>query len=87
VGFAQKVDDFFDGELLEGLAATLEGLVELDRGVLHMFVSVPGAPDQKEMLRPRDPLLSIAVETHAEKSDDLTLVPFRLGGHRAAPFP
>jgi hypothetical protein len=87
VGFAQKLDDFFDRKLLEGLAATLEGLVKLDRGVLHMIVSVFGTADQEKMLRPSDPMLSIAVETHAEKSDDLTLVPFWFGGHRAAPFP
>jgi len=86
VGFAQKLDDFFDRKLLKGLAATIEGLVKLDGGVLHMLVSVLGTTDQKEMLRPRDPMLSIAVETDAEKSDDLTFVLLRFGGHRANSF-
>ena len=87
VGFAQKLDDFFDRKLLERLAVTIEGLVKLDRGVLHVFVSVLGTPHQKEMLGPSDPMLSIAVETDAEKSDDLTFVLLRFGGHRASSFP
>jgi hypothetical protein len=86
VGLAQKLDDFFDRKLLKGLAATIEGLVKLDRGVLHVLVGVFRTPDQKEVLRSGDPLLSVAVETNAEKSNDLTFVLLRFGRHRASSF-
>jgi hypothetical protein len=87
VGFAQKLDDFFDRELLKRLAETIQGFVELDRGVLHALVGVFGTAQQNEMLCPRDPMLSVVVETYAEKSDDLTLILLGFRGHRAAPFP
>jgi hypothetical protein len=86
VGFAQKVDDLFDRELLKRLAATTQGIVELDRSVLHPLVGILGTPDQQEMLRPGDSVFSIAIETHAEKTYDFTLAFFRFGRHRPSSF-
>ncbi len=47
-------------------------------------MGVFGASDQQEMLGPSDPMLSVAIQTHAEKTDDLSLVLFGLSGHRAS---
>jgi hypothetical protein len=87
VGFAQKVDDLFDRELLKRLAETIQGLVELDRGVLHAHVGGLGTADQKEMFRPGDSMLAVAVETDAEETHDFTFVLLGFGRHRASPLP
>jgi hypothetical protein len=87
VGFAQKVDDLFDRELLKRLAETIQGVVELDCSVLHVLVGVLGTSDQEEMFRPGDSMFSVAVQTDAEKSYDLTLVFLRFRRHGQAPFP
>jgi hypothetical protein len=87
VGFAQKVDDLFDRELLKRLAETVQVLVELDRGVLHVLVGGLGTADQKEMFRPCDSMLAVAVETDAEETHDFTFVLLGFGRHRASSLP
>src|SRR5438552_1091075 len=87
VGFAQKVDDLFDRKLLKRLAETVQVLVEFDRGVLHALVGAVGTADQKEMFRPGDSMLAVAVETDAEETHDLTFVLLGFGGHRASSLP
>jgi hypothetical protein len=74
VGLAQKVDDLFDRELLKRLAETVQGLVELDRSVLHALVRALGTTNQKEMLRLGDSMFSVVVETDTEKPHNLTFV-------------
>ncbi len=73
MGFAQEIDHLFDGELLKRLAETSEGFVEFDRGVLHVIVGAFRAAHEQEMLGPGDSMFAIAVQPHAEKTDDLTL--------------
>jgi hypothetical protein len=87
VGLAQKVDDLFDRELLKRLAETVQGLIELDRGVLHALVRALGTADQKEMVRPGDSMLTVVVETNAEKPYHLTFVFLGFSGHRVSSLP
>jgi hypothetical protein len=78
------LDDLFDRELLKRLAETIQGLVEFDRRILHALVGVLGTPHYEKMFRLRDPMLAVAVETDADKSDDLRLIFFGFNGHRAS---
>src|SRR6266852_7036351 len=95
MGFAQEIDHLFDRELLKGLAETSEGFVEFDRGVLHVIVRAFRAAHEQEMLGPGDAMLAVAVQPHAEKTDDLTLGLFRFlfrllirfTGHRSSSLP
>ncbi len=77
MGFAQEIDHLFDGELLERLAETSEGFVEFDRGVLHVIMGAFRAAHDQKVLGPGDSMLAVAVQPHAEKTDDLTLGLFR----------
>ena len=89
MGFAQKIDHLLDRELLKGLAATSEGFVELDRGVLHAIVRAFRAAHEQKMLGPGDAMFAIAIQSDGEKTDNFTLAFFRFlfTRHRAAPFP